>query len=269
MTAASSFPWSPTPLIFSALLWLVPSAGASVACQSRVPEPEPTEQKTDTSSTTAAQGAAAKPAAPAQKGETEAVSSTTGAVEPHTGPFPMKEAVAGLEGDGKLMAAIKTEKGTLDCELYDDRAPLTVASFVGLARGLRPFKDPSGQWVKRPAYDGTTFHRIVKGFMIQGGDPAGTGRGDPGFMIPDEIWEGAKHDQRGLLCMANRGPNTNAMQFFILDGAAPHLDGGYTIFGKCGPDSVIEKLASTEVAGDRALKPPKIESIRIRRGDKK
>jgi peptidyl-prolyl cis-trans isomerase A (cyclophilin A) len=102
--------------------------------------------------------------------------------------------------------------------------------------------------------------------MIQGGDPLGTGAGEPGYVIPDEIWPGAKHDQRGLLCMANRGPNTNGMQFFITDAAARHLDSGYTIFGKCGPDATIEKIASADVRGDRAVNPPKIERVTVRRG---
>jgi peptidyl-prolyl cis-trans isomerase A (cyclophilin A) len=185
--------------------------------------------------------------------------------DPLAGKFTLEQALAGLGGSGALVADIKTELGKLECELYDDRAPITVANFVGLARGLRPFKNPQKQWVKAPAYDGTTFHRVVKGFMIQGGDPSGTGAGDPGYVIPDEIWEGAYHSERGLLCMANRGANTNSMQFFIMDGSAPHLDNGYTIFGKCGPVSVIDKLASVEVKGDRSLKPTKIEKISIRR----
>ena len=174
-------------------------------------------------------------------------------------------ALAGLTGKGTLIAEIKTELGKLECELYEERAPITVANFVGLARGLRPYKNPQKEWVKAPAYDGTTFHRVVKGFMIQGGDPSGTGAGDPGYVIPDEIWEDAYHSERGLLCMANRGPNTNSMQFFIMDGSAPHLDNGYTIFGKCGPPAVIEKLANVEVKGDRSLKPTKIEKVVIRR----
>jgi peptidyl-prolyl cis-trans isomerase A (cyclophilin A) len=185
--------------------------------------------------------------------------------DPLAGKFTLDMAVAGLTGKGPLVAEIKTELGKLDCELYDDRAPITVANFVGLARGLRPFKNPQKEWVKAPAYDGTTFHRVVKGFMIQGGDPSGTGAGDPGYVIPDEIWEDAYHSERGLLAMANRGPNTNSMQFFIMDGSAPHLDNGYTIFGKCGPSTVIDKLASVEVKGDRSLKPTKIEKITIRR----
>jgi peptidyl-prolyl cis-trans isomerase A (cyclophilin A) len=185
--------------------------------------------------------------------------------DPLKGEFSLADATQGLAGKGPLFAEIKTSKGKLECELYEDKAPITVANFVGLARGKRPWKNPDKKWVKKPGYDGTTFHRVVKGFMIQGGDPQGTGGGEPGYVIPDEIWEGAAHDQRGLLCMANRGKNTNGMQFFITDGAAPHLDGGYTIFGKCGPDSVIEQLASVSVQGDRAVDPPKIEKVIILR----
>jgi peptidyl-prolyl cis-trans isomerase A (cyclophilin A) len=159
-----------------------------------------------------------------------------------------------------------TDAGTLKCELYEDKAPNTVANFVGLARGIRPFQDPkTHEWVKRPGYDDGVFHRIIKGFMIQGGDPLGTGQGEAGYVIPDEIWPGASHNRRGLLCMANRGKNTNSMQFFILDAAAPHLDGGYTILGSCGPDAIIEKLAETPVRGDRAVTPPKIKKVTIKR----
>ena len=186
--------------------------------------------------------------------------------DPAGGKFTLAQATEGLPGSGKLVATLVTDAGKLECKLYDDKAPITVANFVGLARGLRPFKEPGGNWVKRPAYDGTTFHRIIKGFMIQGGDPMGTGAGEPGYVIDDEVWDGATHDRRGLLCMANRGPNTNGMQFFIMDGAAKHLDSGYTIFGECTPDTVIEKLANTPVRGDRAITPPKISEVTVRRG---
>ena len=191
--------------------------------------------------------------------------------DPVKGKFDLKQATKGLKGSGDLLAAIETEAGTLKCKLFADKAPITVANFVGLARGLRPWKGPDGKWRSdQPAYDGTTFHRVIKGFMIQGGDPAGTGAGEPGYVIPDEVWEGARHDKRGQLCMANRGKNTNGMQFFIMDGAASHLDGGYTIFGHCGPDNMIEKLANTPVRGDRAISPPKIKSVKISRtGEKK
>jgi len=185
--------------------------------------------------------------------------------DPLKGKFTLEDATAGLAGKGKLTADIKTDKGTLSCELWPDKAPITVANFVGLARGIRPWKNPGGEWVKKPLYDGTPFHRIIKGFMIQGGDPKGNGSGDPGYVIPDEIWGGARHDQRGLICMANRGPNTNGSQFFIMDGVAAHLDGGYTIFGKCSPDSVIESIADSQVMGDRAVSPPKIQKVTISR----
>lgn len=184
--------------------------------------------------------------------------------DPLKGKFTLAEATDGLGDEGKLTASIETDFGTLNCELYEDKAPITVANFVGLARGLRPFKD-GGQWVKRPGYDGSTFHRIVRGFMIQGGDPKGNGTGEPGYVIPDEIWPGAKHDRRGLLCMANRGPNTNGMQFFITDAAAPHLDKGYTIFGSCTPESVIETLASQPVRGQTAVTPPIMKKVTITR----
>ena len=186
--------------------------------------------------------------------------------DPVAGKFSMEDALKGLSGKGTaLYADITTSEGKLECELWPDKAPITVANFVGLARGLRPWKK-GGSWVKQPLYDGTVIHRVVKGFMIQGGDPDGNGSGGPGYAIPDEIWENAHHDQRGLLCMANRGPNTNGSQFFIMDGAAPHLDGGYTIFGKCTPESVIEKLSSTPTQGDRAITPPKISKVVVRRG---
>jgi peptidyl-prolyl cis-trans isomerase A (cyclophilin A) len=184
--------------------------------------------------------------------------------DPVKGKFTMDDAMAGLTKTGSVFAELKTDKGDLECELWPQKAPITVANFVGLARGKRPWKTHGGEWVKKPLYDGTPFHRIIKGFMIQGGDPEGNGSGGPGYAIPDEIWEDAHHDQVGLLCMANRGPNTNGSQFFIMDGVAAHLDGGYTIFGKCEPASVVEALASSPVQGDRAVSPPKLQKVVIK-----
>ena len=194
-----------------------------------------------------------------------AAAASNGNGDPAHGKFSLDEATAGLAGKGPLVAELDTDLGKLECDLYDDKAPITVANFVGLARGLRPFKAPDGKWTKKPAYDGTTFHRVIKGFMIQGGDPSGTGAGEPGYVIPDEVWPGATHDQIGQLCMANRGPNTNGQQFFIMDGVAKHLDGGYTIFGKCSPEAVIEKLASVQVQGDHSVTPSKIKKVTIKR----
>jgi peptidyl-prolyl cis-trans isomerase A (cyclophilin A) len=186
--------------------------------------------------------------------------------DPVQGKFGMEDALKGLPGKGtKVVAELTTSDGKLECELWPDKAPITVANFIGLARGTRPWKK-GNSWVKQPLYDGTVIHRVVKGFMVQGGDPEGNGHGGPGYAIPDEIWEDAHHDQRGLLCMANSGPNTNGSQFFIMDGPAAHLDGQYTIFGKCGPDDVVQKLANTPTQGDRAIDPPKISKVVVRRG---
>jgi len=240
---------------FAALAACSALAVASGACRSTPAEPESHSVLKATPEETAA--AAAIPPAEAPK-------APVSAGDPVQGKFSLEDATANLAGKGPLVAEIETDQGKLVCDLYDDKAPNTVANFIGLARGLRPFKAPDGQWTKKPAYDGTTFHRVIKGFMIQGGDPSGTGAGEPGYVIPDEVWPGSAHDQRGLLCMANRGPNTNGQQFFITDAAAKHLDGGYTIFGKCGPDAVIEKLASVPVRGDHSETPSKIKTITIK-----
>lgn len=231
----------------------------AVGCQKRAaPEPTPASKPAATTPTPApVVSAPAKPAKPTAK--------LSPPDDPTGGEFTMADATAGLTGEGKLKAAIETDLGTLDCELYEKEAPITVANFVGLARGTRPWKK-AGEWVKTPLYDGTVFHRVVKGFMIQGGDPAGNGSGGPGYMIKNEIIPGAKH-QRGILSMARRpDPDSAGSQFFVMDGASPNLDGGYAIFGKCGPDAVIEKLAGVPVMGEQSATPSKIKTIKISRG---
>ena len=186
--------------------------------------------------------------------------------DPLKGKFSLAEATAGVPGKGALLATIDTDMGVITCQLFEDKAPVSVANFVGLARGVRPWKTPEGKWVKKPAYDGTVFHRIIKGFMIQGGDPTGTGAGQPGYNVPDEVWEGAYHDRAGLLCMANRGADTNGAQFFITDGAAAHLDNRYTILGECAPLETIHKIAAVETQGEKPASPPKMKSVTIKRG---
>ena len=188
--------------------------------------------------------------------------------DPMRGTFSLAQAVAGLPQTGPLVAIIKTSKGEMKCKLFDDKAPIATSNFVGLARGTRPWKDPKGQWVMRPAYDGTTFHRVIKGFMIQGGDPQGSGRGEPGYVFKDELWTGlgSKHDRPGLLCMANRGPDTNGMQFFITDAAAAHLDRSYTIFGECAPVSVVHSIANVATdSTDRPQQDVTIDKVEISR----
>jgi peptidyl-prolyl cis-trans isomerase A (cyclophilin A) len=226
------------------------------------PNAEADSEKAAAGSTAEASGGGAADAAAAPAGTVV----KKGGSDPLEGKWSLADAAGDLKGPGKLVATIETSQGTLECKLYDDKAPVTVANFIGLARGLRPWKDPNtNEWVKRPAYDGTTFHRIIKGFMIQGGDPKGNGSGEPGYVVKDEIWSGAKHDRAGLLCMANRGPNTNGAQFFITDAAAPHLDGGYTIFGECAPESVVHDIASVPVRGERPETPVTINKVTVAR----
>jgi peptidyl-prolyl cis-trans isomerase A (cyclophilin A) len=229
--------------------------------------PKPTTSAAAAASTTTTTSAASSAAAAAPAPATSASGSVVqhGGEDPLAGKFTLADATKGLAGTGPLTATITTSMGALSCKLYDDKAPNTVANFVGLARGIRPWK-AGGDWVKRPSYDGTTFHRIIKGFMIQGGDPEGTGRGEPGYVIKDENWPGAKHDRAGQLCMANRGHDTNGQQIFITDAAASFLDGNYTIFGECSPEQTIHDLAGVPVTGDHPNNPPLIKSVTITRG---
>jgi peptidyl-prolyl cis-trans isomerase A (cyclophilin A) len=188
--------------------------------------------------------------------------------DPHKGKFTLEQALKGLGGAGKLAARMRTKLGTLYCDLFDKEAPTTVANFVGLARGKRKFWDARQRaWVARPYYDKTPFHRVIPNYMIQGGDYAGTGRGLVGFTIADENQK-RKHDQPGQLCMATRGPNTGAAQFFITERPTPELDGSYTVFGQCAPVSVVQRIARVPQVGaptNRPLNPVVIEEVEIKR----
>jgi peptidyl-prolyl cis-trans isomerase A (cyclophilin A) len=138
------------------------------------------------------------------------------------------------EKKGKEMIAVfETNKGTFKVKLFADKAPKTVDNFVGLATGKKEFTDPkTGKKKKANFYDGLVFHRVIPNFMIQGGDPEGTGRGGPGFRFEDEIVADLKHSKPGILSMANAGPNTNGSQFFVTVAATPWLDGKHTVFGE-------------------------------------
>lgn len=262
----------------AAATFLALLTASAVGCRNTPPEPEPLKREPATTSATsntdsgaslgaAASGSASTLASAAPKSATLKSTVPVSPDDPLKGKWTLEDATKDLPGKGPLVATIKTSSGDLSCKLYDDKAPTTVANFIGLATGKRTWKDPSGKWVQKPAYDGTTFHRIIKGFMIQGGDARGNGTGEPGYVIPDEIWAGAKHDRAGLLCMANRGKDTNGAQFFITDASAPHLDAaGYTIFGDCAPVETVHAIANVPVSGESPVTPVKIASVKIARG---
>ncbi|MHB1285668.1 MAG: peptidylprolyl isomerase [Leptospirales bacterium] len=152
-------------------------------------------------------------------------------------------------------AEFDTSMGEIICQLFPQSAPHTVENFTGLASGTKEFLDPqSGTMVKRPFYDGLVFHRVIKNFMIQGGDPLGNGTGGPGYQFNDEIDSARDFSHKGILAMANAGPNTNGSQFFITVAPAPWLNGNYSIFGQVvSGQSVADKIS--EVAADRRDRP--------------
>src|SRR6478752_1506268 len=171
------------------------------------------------------------------------------------------------EKRGPLYATLKTSMGDIVIQLFEDKAPKTVANFIGLVSGTREWTDPkTGEKVKQPLYNGLIFHRVIAGFMIQGGDPLGTGTGGPGYKFGDEFHPKLRHSKAGLLSMANAGPGTNGSQFFITLAPTTWLDNKHSIFGEVveGMD-VVEKIGSTPTSkpGDRPVKPMKIESVEI------
>jgi peptidyl-prolyl cis-trans isomerase A (cyclophilin A) len=168
-----------------------------------------------------------------------------------------------------LLAHFTTSDGNFTARLFDEETPATVANFTGLAEGTKEWTDPrSGRTVKAPYYNGTIFHRVIDGFMIQGGDPLGQGTGGPGYTFADEFHPSRRHDRPGILSMANRGPNTNGGQFFITLAATPWLDDKHSVFGEItdGMD-VVKKIGSTRTSkpGDRPITPITIQSVTIER----
>jgi peptidyl-prolyl cis-trans isomerase A (cyclophilin A) len=164
-------------------------------------------------------------------------------------------------------ATFITSEGRIVARLMPEHAPSTVANFVDLALGKKEWKDPrDGARKSEPLYDGTIFHRVIPGFMIQGGDPEGTGRGGPGYKFEDECPPGGPtFDRPGLLAMANAGPNTNGSQFFITVAPTPWLSGKHTIFGEVtdGMD-VVEAIAEASTdRSDRPLKDVVVERVEI------
>ena len=171
----------------------------------------------------------------------------------------------------KPTAIIDTTVGKMNCTLFPDKAPIGVENFIGLATGTKDWKNPVSGASKHgvPLYDGTIFHRVIPGFMIQGGDPAGTGSGDdPIPPFANEVSPDLLFDQPGRLAYANTGrPKSNSVQFFITEVATPHLNGGYTIFGQCDAAAValVKQIAhmATDPATDKPFRPVKIVHISI------
>ena len=167
-----------------------------------------------------------------------------------------------------VYADFVTSEGNFTVRLLDDSAPKTVENFVGLAEGTKEWTDPrTNQRTKAPYYNGLVFHRVIDGFMIQGGCPLGTGTGGPGYRFADEFHPSLRHDKAGILSMANAGPNTNGGQFFITLGPTPHLDNRHSVFGEVvsGMD-VVQKIGSTKTGPrDRPVPDVVIDSVTIER----
>jgi peptidyl-prolyl cis-trans isomerase A (cyclophilin A) len=191
------------------------------------------------------------PAAPAQE-LPDAPTATPAAMIAPNGPFVVMD----------------TSMGRITCQFYQKQAPQAVANFIGLAKGTKDWTDPTTKKLMhhKPLYDGTTFHRVIPEFMIQGGDPAGTGMGDPGYVFDDELDPDLNFDQPGRLAMANSGPNTNGSQFFITEQGYDTLNQHYTLFGQCDDPSVLVVKTIARVprdANDKPLAPVLLNKVTI------
>jgi peptidyl-prolyl cis-trans isomerase A (cyclophilin A) len=188
-------------------------------------------------------------------------------------PEKLPEAESSKEGAivaEELFATLKTNHGDIEIKLFPHHAPKTVQNFVGLAEGSREWTDPkTGKPSTARLYDGTIFHRVISGFMIQGGDPLGNGTGGPGYSFADEFHPELSFDRPYLLAMANAGPGTNGSQFFITVDATPWLNRKHTIFGEVADDAskkVVDAIAALPTGpGDRPVEPVVLESVAITR----
>ncbi|QDG54983.1 peptidylprolyl isomerase [Persicimonas caeni] len=176
---------------------------------------------------------------------------------------------ADIQGSGALTATIETTLGVVKCELYEKQAPVTVANFVGLATGKKTWVDPQTGELRQnaPYYDGVEFHRVIPNFLIQAGDRTATGSSGPGYTLPDEFHPELRHDEAGVLSMANKGkPDSAGSQWFITEAPIPHLDNRHSVFGQCEDLDVVKKIARVPTGPqNRPKDPPKIESISFSR----
>ena len=242
----------------------VAAAGCGAPEPARAPESQPPAEAPAPAPTPAP----ATPAPPAEKpAETPAPSAEKPAVPSEPATVDTSKPSAAKHGPG-VYAHITTNHGAMVARLFDKDAPKTVENFVGLAEGKKQWRNPrTNSMVRRPYYNNLTFHRIIPGFMIQGGDPEGTGMGGPGYTFEDEFHPKLRHSKAGILSMANAGPNTNGGQFFITLGPTPHLDDRHSVFGEVvdGMD-VVQKIGSTITnERDRPLHDIAIQTIKIER----
>jgi peptidyl-prolyl cis-trans isomerase A (cyclophilin A) len=200
---------------------------------------------------------------------TSLLAAAQAASTPPKEPMPpvQKPASPAPAASAEPTAIIHTTAGDLHCTLFPKVAPIGVDNFIGLATGTKDWTNPVSHAKKHgvPLYDGTIFHRVIPEFMIQGGDPAGTGEGDPGYKFKNETSPDVKFDRPGRLAYANAGPGTNGSQFFVTEVPYPSLNGGYTIFGQCDDSAVelVKKIARMATDGERPLRPVKITHIEI------
>jgi peptidyl-prolyl cis-trans isomerase A (cyclophilin A) len=183
--------------------------------------------------------------------------------DPHAGRFSYEDATAGLPEHGELRARLVTDEGEIECVLDPGHAPLTVANFVGLARGVRPFRTRDGPWLLEPFYDDTVWHRAHEGQFVQAGRRAGLD--DGGFFLQDEISVGDSFDRAGVLAMANNGtPHSGSTQFFITTGPAKHLAGAHTVFGQCDDAAAVRRIERRVIRGKQDL--PRLLRVDVSRG---
>ena len=236
-----------------------PAGSAAGAKPGEDMKPEPVGKDPGKAGSDTAAGAAPAPAAGAPAGGDTVRPPTADDLATYT---------KDVSGSGPLTAAIETSQGAFHCELFADKAPMTVANFVGLATGKKPWANPkTGQTeTGKPFFDGLTFHRVIPGFMIQGGDPLGEGVGGPGYQFGDEVNNGLAM-KPGTLAMANAGPSTNGSQFFITESSPSYLNNKHTIFGQCKEVDLVKKIeAVPRGPNDRPNEPVTITKVTISKG---
>jgi peptidyl-prolyl cis-trans isomerase A (cyclophilin A) len=240
-----------TPLRHSFLFAAALLFSCSLSAQQTPPSTPPSQSVPDAPAPSAPQTApAGQPSAP------QSSASLPDAPDQNAHPSPQPTGPT---------AIFDTSMGQMTCKLFDQQAPNAVANFVGLATGTKDWTDPATKQKihGQPFYDGTTFHRVIPEFMIQGGDRLGTGEGDAGYMFKDEFDPNLNFDVPGRLAMANSGPDTNGSQFFITEVPYPSLDQHYVIFGQCDPHSVLVEESIARVNRDDHDKP--IEPVVLRK----